>query len=1341
MWYRGDLPWAEFVAKVIELISGPVAQGTQNKFMTAQDSGGYQHPPIHDWEKFERFCRDLFAKIWKNEELKLNGRSGQPQAGVDVFGVDNSVDGSMGGIQCKKRDTYADKSLKVKEIEEIVETAKQFTPKLNKFVIAYTGPRDANLQKEANRVSELNKSQGLFTVQLFSWDDVEDSIGAYPDILERYFPYLFSVSAEKIQEMKEELKKADDLILKNQTHQSDKLAKIQENTADIPKFIEMAGALADFSGVVHEYNAELNEIRDLLNTHRPQEALERISELEKRISHNVDKIVKFRLITNKAAALNGIGESKKAGTLFIEAYQYKPDDERAQTNKALGYLLIGQKEEAIKQANVVLEKNPLSEEAHQIVIYSSPSTIEEIIEKIPQVLRDTEAITISIAQAAHEKGDLQNAIKWLELATKKSQNPNAFAYLGACLLESLQEKFGTPLSLEDQQKLEKVINVFTKAIGILDRSATLALRSSWFVNRSSAYRLLNNLGKALADIDTALFYEPNNPQYLKLKAMLLYEMRNATDAVDILRNLISNEAVPEAPLLLAGILFDESKIEDALKILEDALARKQGPQDLLIEEKRLQLRIYLKLEQYDKAKKVSEELISSDPTNILSLVEAARIERVTNSPSVHTSLLEEAIRYVVPNTPRRHLLELAEELYFSERYLDAWPLYEKLVDVKAGGDLVNKLIYSYYKAEQYDKALSACQIIPGAMKEKFVFEIELSIRDAMGDLKNAIQICREYLSKNPKDTAFKIRFAILLLRDTQYEKLDELLKEKIDIHSLPKENGFEVGKQLVWLYSERKMYDKAIEMAYALRQRFIKEGAAHVFYVQTFFILEKELKELSPPSEVSVNVVVTMKDDSGERIYVIEDDPDLSPGVEYIKSDSQIAQKVMGKKINDEIIIPHRIGEEKFTIRALKNKYIHALHESMTLFSQLSPDAPDLVKIPVKIGESPEKDKEELKSILDLVSERNNYILEIQKLYEENKIPLGTFATLVRQNVINVWGGLVNDSSVGIHACLGTLLERQDALKIHEAIKKGEHKSVAVDLSALLTCGSIDCLDMLKTSFDEILVTQSTIDVISDAISEVSKHETKGFMTLSKEGNQYYRHEITPEQINKQISFLTKLRDWINKNCKKLPSTNVLKLGKERRKQLEEILGKSSLDTILLAQEKKCLFYSDDFCTRASAKNEFNVPGIWTQIFALIAADRKFITIEEYEKITLKLSLLNYKHTAISGKTLLEAAKQSNWNNQGSFQAVLTKMNDLKSESKSLCVVAVDFFYLLWKEPIFDSRREALVIATLDAISDKRDKTQILKIVETLIRARFRMVPLWEKALLKLLTVWRSLRF
>ncbi len=62
-----------------------------------------QNPPPKSWEQFEDLCLDLYRLVWRDPRAQKNGRRGQEQRGVVVFGqVDGT--GSFHGVQYKGKD-------------------------------------------------------------------------------------------------------------------------------------------------------------------------------------------------------------------------------------------------------------------------------------------------------------------------------------------------------------------------------------------------------------------------------------------------------------------------------------------------------------------------------------------------------------------------------------------------------------------------------------------------------------------------------------------------------------------------------------------------------------------------------------------------------------------------------------------------------------------------------------------------------------------------------------------------------------------------------------------------------------------------------------------------------------------------------------------------------------------------------------------------------------------------------------------------------------------------------------------------------------------------------------
>lgn len=131
----------------------------------------YHLPAPADWQAFERFTRDLFSSYWDDSRAQANGRSGQAQAGVDVFGV-NARTGKLEGVQCKGKDARYGHSVEVEELRDEVAKALTFTPALSHYYLVTSGVADVKVQAEARAITEAHKKTGQFGIDVYSWDQL-----------------------------------------------------------------------------------------------------------------------------------------------------------------------------------------------------------------------------------------------------------------------------------------------------------------------------------------------------------------------------------------------------------------------------------------------------------------------------------------------------------------------------------------------------------------------------------------------------------------------------------------------------------------------------------------------------------------------------------------------------------------------------------------------------------------------------------------------------------------------------------------------------------------------------------------------------------------------------------------------------------------------------------------------------------------------------------------------------------------------------------------------------------------------------------------------------------------
>ncbi len=148
-------------------------------------SNNRQYKPPKDWQEFERFCHTLWGEILKDPNIQFNGRGGQEQFGVDVYG--RSKDEVFTCIQCKGKDANYGSEVTEKELRSEVEKAKKFTPIPHVFILATTAPNDAKIQEVARQIEEENRKIGLFDVHVFGWEEICQRLVHSPKTLKQFY--------------------------------------------------------------------------------------------------------------------------------------------------------------------------------------------------------------------------------------------------------------------------------------------------------------------------------------------------------------------------------------------------------------------------------------------------------------------------------------------------------------------------------------------------------------------------------------------------------------------------------------------------------------------------------------------------------------------------------------------------------------------------------------------------------------------------------------------------------------------------------------------------------------------------------------------------------------------------------------------------------------------------------------------------------------------------------------------------------------------------------------------------------------------------------------------------
>ena len=1059
-----------------------------------------------------------------------------------------------------------------------------------------------------------------------------------------------------------------------------------------------------------------------------------------------------------AAALFALNKEEEATMLVLEAFQYNPEDEIALSNRALAHASLGEKKKAEKYVEKTLEKNPVNAQAYAtlVEISTDEETLEEVIAKVPEYLQEKPQIAYAISNIAKHRGNLEEARKWRKtvVASDDENVPDFKAALAAILIEQVtDDDFAVStnqLSNSQTEQLEKAIELLTEAWNSVADTELRTVRIGWVINRSMAQRLLCNSKEAIKDLNTALLVmEQPDPILLKNRAILAFEQGEEDNAIEFVEKILSAPETPEAPILLASILFVYERYNEAITILNDFLMANPST-ELQADANRLLTQIYIADKRFEEAQQISTSMSESSPTSVLNLVNAAQVSSATEESEKALSQLKEAYNLAQSSDVFQEIFELANELGKHEQFKEAAVLYEKLADTNYDSQWTQLLLYSYYRSGEAAKALEICQ----ELREKHgslenTSKIEYEIYEEIGDLNQAQMLGEAYLNVFPDDADMQIDLANIHYRLNNIEEFNRLLERSFDLKELSLPACFELAH---WHRIGAKP-ERALDIMYETRRIHHNNPDAYLKYIGLFFQVAKQLDELLNPIQVQLGTAVCIDRDGQNNWYIIEKRSDTDFTRNERRVEDPFVQRLLGKTVGDEICLGQSpLGPEIGKITAIESKYVYAYKESLNRFFELFPGAPGLwsVRLDESSDDSTEgshktDDLSKFQPIFDLTDKQYEESLRIEEVYKEKLPPIGVLASWMGGNVLGAWESLISNPDLGVRCSVGDFEEGRHVL----APLEDSQPKLVVDIISLMTLHCIEAIDTVVKAFGKLGIAQSTIDLLLNIINE-----QKGMwlereaISPWKEGGKYINYIIKPEDVRQNIERLEDLVKWISENCDVQPVTAALQMNLLRKQELDSVFQSSFIDSLLIAGQPGHLLLSDDERLRLYAKTGFNsdaetdfdIDGVWTQVVLEHCVNRNLLDRDEYNRMTIKLVCSNYYHTEFDAEVLMEAARQSDWKPSGPYNCLVQALGGQTVNLSSALDVAADFLFELWTQPFLLNQPKSLTLCLFEGLTSGRRTRIVLNRLANRIHGRSPLYSWAEGRILSLIQEYIQIR-
>lgn len=1233
------------------------------------------YAPPNSWEEFESLMQGIYKKRWNDPKTSKNGRKGQKQHGVDIYGhINGSADYS--GAQCKGKEQWPPQKLTYTSVKAEVAKAEKFTPKIADYEIATSARRDAKLQEKVRLFNIAQAKDGKLEVSIRFWEDILEEVDGDPD-LAQFFQSQFD------------------------SHD------VGVNAKEV------------------SIETRIDNARKFVDERKVDTAFEQLSEIHDSEWTGLSKTLKFRVLSNLGRACATRGQKNESVSYFTEAYQMMPDDETAVTNMAWAYIQQEKYKEARNLLEPFIKDHPSNEKAYSNYIDASDDkNLAQLISFVPEYLRTISGIAQSLGNIAHIEGKLNEADKYYRQAIKSAKDKNSLA----------EAKFGLATVLKDKANSYKDVlglrQISERSHKLLKESVKLS--NEWWdsikntelarymldpaLQMAYTLKVLDQQEDAKQFAYQILGIEPKNIQANLLLGLMASDNDDLEDAARFY-GVVAKAGDEDARLMLAEIKSRQGKfsevIDDLMKLRPKLKSdeRKRQVMEMLSTE-------YMKLEQYELASKEIDDFLKNFPNDIRATIRKAALLGMTDSEEASVKTLKD-IAASHTSSVRDDILFLADNLYEHGQYQEAADLYEQVLDTSVVTVWIKRLLDCYYHLGKSKEALeisSALRMRNGPIP--FVTEVESYIYESIGDLEGARNVCVELLANYPDSPIIMLRLALMHLKLSELKKTDAILQRFKDGAGL---NIRDAGL-LVGLMSERGMKEKARETIYKLRKTNPGEKEIHSMYITYFFLRERDASPFEV-KEVAVNTAVTVEGVFGQTTYLIHEDQ-TNYELHEFNVNHPTAKLFMGKVVGDEVELSS--GTDKVKIIDIKHKYIYALHKSQELLQSAIIDSTGLRSIPF----DPAKPEDAVKEINNNLSDRRRAVASIEKLYKDRTITIGAFALLLGRYTYEIFYGLQNGAlNSTIFAATGNVGELETAAKTKNTIQ------LVVDETSLITMQVLGVGEKIVKQFGKLAITRATIDALQEHMRTMQDNRDDGIKTLTSVNGKIIADTVTPKAVEQYLSDLRTLLDFIDKNCEVLTVSKVLELDLDKIDKLKATLSESSAMAVLLATEKGKVLYSEDFPLRRVAEVDFSAQAVWTQPILMNLRDAGEITQEEYDAYLVELLKRNYRHTNFSLSTLELAAINAGWKLSEPLKSVLRSFSENDIDRLSLASIATNFLYSIWKKDTLNvQNRSAIANELVSQISKRTDSNQVL---ENLIKAVNIKFKLWPTATSDVITIIR----
>jgi len=1240
-----------------------------------------QHTRIKGELPFQNFVLKLIRRYWKDDYADVHGRKGHKQHGADIIGRDNRNGFNHAAVQCKASETDEPRALTEKELIDEVNEAKTYTPKLDLFIVAYCGDRDPKLQRKAQELSDANEAEGLFRVQLWSWDDIVGRALDFDDVVQ-------------------------ELILQNRVPTADTLNPRRPKAEPFRNFQStVQSAIASLQAAVEFENkssegdpvltGKLDLFRDQLRAGGGELLVEQLRNFVAELPEDTHPHQRFRAHANLGSALAQAGELESAAIAFDAASDAQPGTADGHVYKARAAFVRGKKLVAYEQAKIALamERDRL---AATILMEAAPSEMApNVLEaEVSDLVHEVE-VASSLARRYAEAGRHQDAIRVAKAIAKSDWRKDGV--VGQAILGQFEDeteiKMGAPMSRAQALEVDSARSQLERAWDHAKKRPDKKWWTFFAANLSSAYRLLGLDEQAEALVLEVYKFDPIAPS-IPQRAALAFARRGEYAAAQNAMELVLERSKDPEDFLLAGSVALSAK--DWLSV--ERLAKRA-----------------LELATTDELKASAAEMLvlhkfqSGLTSEAIPLAEKFRKQFVANIS--FESRVAEIARRLGDKTEidlaRERLSDFSKRAFLSpldrfvladayaddNRWSEAADLLDGLHAFDRPSEILKRRLFALYRADRRADARALFEsLLAGALKSSELLRLGAAIYERSGLLPKALEALETALQLNPNDLRSRLDWARLCIRDGKEERVRAWARRAPMVSDGTAEDLLEAA-QLFDRYGRRRK--DAMQVGYtALQLHWGSSERLHMMYMSLFLLNSKGGSFLHPKVVTEDTVAFLESDHGAKTFYKIEAGAARASNV--LSPTHSFAQQLIGKKRGEEITVAEGIGPPvTWAIVDIKHKYLDLLHRSLDQHATLFPGSRSMGQFHIEVG-----NKDAFEPIFEQARQRARTVEEALKLYTTTFMPVDGVAKMLGLDPIDASRGLRFNSGALLDTCIGANEERQLALESLRGTSE-----VLIDVLTVSLWDEIGLLSLFPKLPLKIKVIQATLDTLVMRADEAKRDIDQKTSSLEAHGDKISMIDVSKEYKESLSKTADKLLEWVREHADVIPTEGV---DQEQVDKFEWFFSSSSFDTAATAATTKMAAVIEDRRLREFATMIGAMRVSWTQPLLMLLLHQKQISHGDYVDLIANLGSQRIGFVTAGSGDLYAAALLGFDSPQ--FKSLVEIISRPAVEGASLARVIVEFFLQLLNANI-PEMRDKLFSSVLEAVLNRSDAIKLIRFI------------------------------